>query len=101
LADKGEHAVKQDPVAAGCFHSAWQMMNADTVPGEEVACYMTADPVTAPADALVGDLARMMVDAHIHRIVVVDEEDRPAGIVSSTDILAAVAYASARLPKKG
>jgi CBS domain-containing protein len=35
----------------------------------------------------------MMLDAHMHRIIVVDEQRSPIGIVSSTDILAAIAYA--------
>jgi len=35
----------------------------------------------------------MMIDAHIHRVIVVDEQQRPVGVVSSTDILSAVAYA--------
>ena len=34
----------------------------------------------------------MMLDAHIHHLIVVDERRRPVGIVTSTDILAAVAY---------
>jgi CBS domain-containing protein len=34
----------------------------------------------------------MMLDAHIHRVVVVDKERRPLGVVSSTDVLAAVNY---------
>jgi len=33
----------------------------------------------------------MMVDAHIHRIIVVDGEGRPIGVVSSTDLVAAMA----------
>jgi predicted transcriptional regulator len=36
----------------------------------------------------------MMMDAHIHRVIVVDSENRPIGVVSSTDILAAVARAA-------
>jgi CBS-domain-containing membrane protein len=32
-----------------------------------------------------------MLDAHIHRIIIVDEGGQPVGIVSSTDVLAAVA----------
>jgi CBS-domain-containing membrane protein len=35
-----------------------------------------------------------MVDGGIHRIVVVDADQTPLGIVSSTDILAAVARAA-------
>ena len=34
-----------------------------------------------------------MIDAHIHRIIIVDQHQHPIGIVSSTDILAAVARA--------
>ena len=57
---------------------------------------MTADPVTVSPHTPIGKLARLMLDAHIHRVVVVDEQRRPIGIVSSTDILAAVAYADRR-----
>jgi CBS domain-containing protein len=54
---------------------------------------MTPDPVTVPPTASIGDVARMMLDAHIHRVIVVDRCRRPIGVVSSTDILAAVAQA--------
>jgi CBS-domain-containing membrane protein len=52
---------------------------------------MTTDLVTALPGTPIGDLAQRMIDAHIHRIIVTDAEGRPVGIVSSTDILAAVA----------
>jgi CBS-domain-containing membrane protein len=38
-------------------------------------------------------LARVMLDGHIHRVGVVDGHNRLVGIISSTDVLAAVAYA--------
>jgi CBS domain-containing protein len=53
---------------------------------------MTPDPVTAQPATSIRVLARMMIDAHIHRIIVVDEGRRPIGVVSSTDVLAALAY---------
>ena len=57
---------------------------------------MTKDPVLVTPDARIGDLAQMMMDAHIHRIIVVDRvKQRPIGIVSSMDILSAVARADA------
>jgi predicted transcriptional regulator len=59
---------------------------------EAVSGRMTSDLVMAPASAPITELARKMIDVHIHRIVVVDAERRPIGIVSSTDVLAAVAY---------
>jgi CBS domain-containing protein len=58
----------------------------------EVSLHMTPDPVTVPPDAPIGELARQMIDAHIHRVIVVDAAERPIGVVASTDILAAVTY---------
>jgi len=57
----------------------------------DVGKYMTTDIVTVKPDVHVTELARMMIDAHIHRVVVIDEHDIPVGIVSATDVLAAVA----------
>lgn len=54
---------------------------------------MTADPVSVPPSTRLSELARSMLDAHIHWVIVVDALDRPVGIVSSTDILAALARA--------
>jgi len=71
----------------------WQLVNGGAVPKDAVRLHMTADPVTAEPDTPIDGLARQMLDAHIHRIVVLDGQGRPSGIVSSTDVLAAVAYA--------
>jgi CBS domain-containing protein len=71
----------------------WQLVDTEEVPQDRVADYMTADPVTAASTTRIAELARMMIDAHIHRVIIVDEKKRPVGVVSSTDILAAVAHA--------
>jgi CBS domain-containing protein len=73
------------------LHSEWEVIEVAEVGADDVRTYMTRDLVKATPDAGVGELARMMLDAHVHRVVVVDPEDRPVGIVTSTDILAAVA----------
>lgn len=70
----------------------WQIVELAKLPSECVRTYMTADPVTAPGDMPARTLARIMIDTHVHRVIIVDAEGKPAGIVSSTDILAAVAY---------
>jgi len=91
---RADHATEAGERAlAPCVCSDWQVVEVERLPGEEVAEYMTADPVTAPPSAPITTLARMMLDAHIHRVVIVDGEDRPVGIVSATDVLAAVARA--------
>jgi CBS domain-containing protein len=71
----------------------WQVVNVERLPTDPVRRYMTTDLATAEPETRIGDLARRMIDSHIHRLVVVDNQLRPVGIVSSTDILAAVAYA--------
>ena len=53
---------------------------------------MSTDPVTVAPSTPITDLTRKMIDAHIHRVIVVDEQDHPIGVVSSTDVLAAVTY---------
>jgi len=70
---------------------AWQIVDEDDSRDERVSDCMTRDPVTVPPHTSIQRLARMMIDAHIHRLIVVDKDDHPIGIVSSTDILAAVA----------
>jgi CBS domain-containing protein len=74
--------------------SGWEIADED-LPDEAVRRYMTADPVTAAPAVTIGELARVMLDAHIHRVIVVDRDQRPVGVVSSTDILAAVVRAEA------
>ena len=64
----------------------WQVVVVEKLPTEVVGRNMTADPVTATPTTPIRELARMMVDAHIHRVIVVDEAYRPIGIVSSTDL---------------
>jgi CBS domain-containing protein len=100
--DKGEQAARHPVGPDDSVHSPWQMMDADKdASREEVEQYMTPDPVTIPPSTTIGQMARMMVDAHIHRLVVVTPDNRPIGIVSSTDVLAALARADQRLEKKG
>ncbi len=72
----------------------WQMVDVEKLPADEVRRFMTADPVTVRPTTSIRALARVMIDAHIHRVIVVDEERRPIGVVSSTDLLAAMAYSS-------
>jgi CBS domain-containing protein len=63
--------------------------------------YMTAQPVTVTSATPIGEMAQMMIDAHIHRVLVVTDGDRACGVVSSTDILAAVAHEARRIASAG
>ncbi len=74
--------------------SDWQVLDLELLARDEVRQHMSADPVLVPPCTRITELAQMMLDAHIHRVLVADKQGRPIGIVSSTDILAAVAYAA-------
>jgi CBS domain-containing protein len=80
-----------------CVLADWQVVKLEELPREAVCRFMTPNPVTANATTSIRILARMMIDAHIHRTIVVDKERRPLGIVSSTDVMAALAYCDKNL----
>jgi CBS domain-containing protein len=78
-----------------CFIAPWgEMIDIEEKPDTEISHYMTVRPITTSPRTSIGDLAQKMVDAHIHRILVVVEDDLPQGIVTTTDILAAISQAA-------
>jgi CBS-domain-containing membrane protein len=91
--DQSEQSARGCPRGPECVCSDWAVFDPETLPPDSVQRYMTTDLVTAREDTRVGVLARQMLDAHIHRVVVTDPLGRPIGIVSTTDVLAAVARA--------
>jgi CBS domain-containing protein len=73
-----------------CVPTDWQVVEMTDSASSTVRDFMTTDLVVAhPADSI-ADIAQKMIDAHIHRVIVLDEERRPVGIVSTTDCLAAM-----------
>ena len=48
---------------------------------------MSRPPVTVHVNTSVERGARLMLEKHIHRLVVVDEEEEPIGVITSTDLL--------------
>ena len=89
----GEPCHKLNGKVETCSHScSWQIPEGALQPGSRVEDFMTKDPVLVAPATPIGELARIMMDAHIHRIIVVDmATHRPLGIVSTMDILAAIA----------
>lgn len=60
------------------------------VSAEALICvddFMTPDVVTAGPDAPVSEIARLMYERRIHRVIIADEERFPLGIVTSLDLL--------------
>jgi hypothetical protein len=74
-----------------CVLVDWQVVMLEKLPTEEVGRFMTPDPVTAQPATPLKSLAQMMMDADLQQIFVVDEQRRPVGFVSRTDLLALLA----------
>jgi CBS domain-containing protein len=51
---------------------------------------MSRPPVTVHLGATVEHAARLMLERHIHRLVVVDDEGSPIGVVTTSDLLRVV-----------
>jgi CBS domain-containing protein len=48
---------------------------------------MTSSVISVSEQATVKDAARKLLESDIHRLLVVDEDDKPLGILSTTDII--------------
>jgi len=48
---------------------------------------MTANVVGISEDATVEEAAKKLLESHIHRLLVVNKESKPLGILSTTDII--------------
>jgi CBS domain-containing protein len=57
---------------------------------QPVERFMTSDLVSVTADTPLRTVVESMVNAHVHRVVVLDAGRRLRGIVSTTDVLAAL-----------
>jgi CBS domain-containing protein len=84
-------ALLREPVTES-YTPPW-LVGPTNVPEYPVRKHMTTDPVLVEPDTPIVRIARTMLDAHIHRVIVVDDDGRPVGIVTATDVLAALAYA--------
>lgn len=94
-AEKGGNVEAKPCPCEDTAWKPWQMLDHPEHAETMVTEVMTKNPVSASPRTSVSELSRMMLDAHIHRILIVDADDKPVGIVTSTDILAAVARAEA------
>lgn len=64
--------------------------------GDPVSRYMTRDVVSVTEDTPLSVVLRMMLDAHVHRVLVLDHSRKLKGIVSTMDVLSAMHRAARR-----
>ena len=70
----------------------WQMVELEALPGDAVRDFMTTTLVTAEPDTTVTELARLMLEHHVHRLIILDAERRPVGVVTVNDLLQTMAH---------
>jgi CBS domain-containing protein len=70
----------------------WQLVAGRPDPGKTVRDVMTTRVVSADANARVPELARLMLDRGVHRLIVLDPDERPVGVVSVNDLLQVLAH---------
>lgn len=57
---------------------------------QPVSSFMVSDIVAVKADDTLEKIVRNFVDAHVHRVLVVDDDDRLLGLVSTIDVMASL-----------
>jgi CBS domain-containing protein len=77
-----------------CVWLEWQMVEMDALPTDVVRQCITAEPVTIERDTPIREIVRRMLDTGVRRVVITDSAGGPVGIVSVTDLVAAVAEAA-------
>jgi CBS domain-containing protein len=74
-----------------CVWCDWQVVDVESTERDEVLRYMTRDPLLVTSDTRLAEIAKDLIDPRRRPVIVVDEGRRPLGVVSSRDLLAAVA----------
>jgi CBS-domain-containing membrane protein len=88
--DRGVDAARRTFTVRSDFSADWEVVDLEALPVDDIGRYMSTHLITATPDTGIGELAQAMLSAHIHRIIILAEQGQPIGIVSSSDVLAAV-----------
>jgi CBS-domain-containing membrane protein len=80
-------------IEPNCVPTDWQIVEVESLPGDLARDFMTTGVVTVGPDAPVAELARLMLEHGVHRLVVIDPRGFPVGIVSVNDLLQVLAHA--------
>jgi CBS domain-containing protein len=86
----GRKADDEAGAPADCVWCDWQVVD-EPAPRDEVRQYMTRDPLLVRAETPLGEFADALLDPRPRPVIVVDEQRRPLGVVSSQGILATLA----------
>jgi CBS domain-containing protein len=72
--------------------SDWQMVELESLPGDSVRDFMTTTVIATDPGTPVPEMARLMLEHQIHRLLVLDENRHPVGVVAVNDLLQVLAH---------
>lgn len=78
------------PTVGGGHTDVCTLTGHEQPPAGTAPQYMTTQVVTVKAQAPLSEVARQLIDARADRLIVLDELDRPVGLISATDVLNAL-----------
>jgi CBS-domain-containing membrane protein len=90
VADGGRAYQADDPLPE-CVWCEWQVVDVKAAERDQVRGHMTRDPLLVMPDTSLAEIAEVLLDPHRCSVVVVDGEQGPVGVVSSKDVLVALA----------
>jgi len=93
MADTEIHAIMvaeqegEPPVGVVSHTDAIAFYNREELPSTQARDVMTRDVISISEDATVEEASKKLAESHIHRLLVVSEDGKPLGILSTTDII--------------
>jgi hypothetical protein len=75
-----------------CVPTDWQMVETEPKEARVVRDIMSTRVVAAARETSLPEMARLMLDRGVHRLVVLDSEARPIGLISANDLLQVMAH---------
>jgi CBS domain-containing protein len=75
-----------------CVPVDWQVVEVESLPGDAVRDFMTTAVVTVDPATPVHELARLMLEHRVHRLIVLDGQRRPIGVVTVNDLMQVLAH---------
>lgn len=75
-----------------CVPVDWQVVEEEALPGEAVRDLMTTAVVTVDPATPVPELARLMLEHQVHRLIVLDAARHPIGVVTVSDLMQVLAH---------
>ena len=93
MADTEIHAIMvaeregEPPVGVVSHTDAIASYNREELASTQARDVMTRDVISISEDATVEEASKKLVESHIHRLLVVSEDGKPLGILSTTDLI--------------